>query len=195
VLFEDLAMKTRISAFLLIVLLMPSLVSAQATKATRTPPKTADELREECKKFVQDFFDWYVPKASADVSQQGSTAEALALKKHPDDFSRALKYALTGDASASAKSTEVVGLDGDPFLNCQDCPKKVKFGEPKLTGYKCQVSLYFMQDNVQEEKPHVTAEAMYTQKRWVFTNFLDPDGGEDLLTTLQKLKADRSKPQ
>jgi hypothetical protein len=187
-------MKFRTTVLLLFVL-SSSLMFAQATKPTRTPPKTSDELREECKKFVQDFFDWYVPKASADVNKQGSTAEALALKKRPEDFSRALRYALTGDASASAKSTEVVGLDGDPFLNCQDCPKKVKFGEPRLTGYKCQVALYFMQDNVQEEKPHVTAEAMFTQKRWVFTNFLDPDGGEDLLSTLQKLKQDRSKPQ
>jgi hypothetical protein len=188
-------MKTRTYALVLIALFIPSLLTAQATKATRTPPKTADELREECKKFVQDFFDWYVPKASADVNKQGGTAEALALKKRPDDFSRALRFALTGDASASAKSTEVLGLDGDPFLNCQDCPKKVKFGDPKLTGYKCQVALHFMQDNVPEENPHVIAEAMYTQKRWVFTNFLDPDGGEDLLSTLQKLKQDRAKPQ
>jgi hypothetical protein len=184
-------MKLRIYACLLAVLLLPTFVNAQAAKATRTPPKTSDELREECKKFVQDFYDWYLPKAAADVSKQGSTGEALALKKRPEDFSRALKSALTVDAAASAKSTELVGLDGDPFLNCQDCPKKVKFGEPKLTGYKCQVSLFFMQDNVPEEQPHVIAEAMYTQKRWVFTNFLDGEGGDDLMTTLKKVKAGR----
>jgi hypothetical protein len=188
-------MKLRLSVLLITALLLPTSLYAQAAKATKTPPKTADELRDECKKFVQDFYDWYLPKATADVNKQGSTAEALALKKRSDDFSRALKYALMKDSASSAHSTEVVGLDGDPFLNCQDCPKKVKYGDPKLTGYKCQVPLYFMQDNVPEEKPHVTAEAMYTQKRWVFTNFLDPDGGDDLLTTLQKLKADRSKPQ
>ena len=188
-------MKLRISAFLLIALLLPTFAAAQASKPTRTPPKTADELRDDCKKFVQDFYEWYIPKATADVSKQGSTAEALALKKRPDDFSRALRYALTGNASASAKSTEVVGLDGDPFLNCQDCPKKVKYGEPRLTGYKCQVGLYFMRDNVPEEKPHVVAEAMYTQKRWVFTNFLDGDGGDDLMTILQKLKQQRANPQ
>jgi hypothetical protein len=181
-------MKTRIYVLLFIALFIPSLLAAQSTKATKTPPKTSDELREECKKFVQDFYDWYLPKATADVNKQGSTAEVLALKKRPDDFSRALKSALLTDAAASTKSTEVVGLDGDPFLNCQDCPKKVKFGEPKLTGYKCQVGLYFMQDNVPEEQPHVIAEAMYTQKRWVFTNFLDGEGGDDLLTTLRKAK-------
>ena len=187
--------KLRVTAFLLLALLLPTISSAQTTKPAKTPPKTSDELREECKKFVQDFYDWYLPKATADVSKQGSTTEALALKKRPDDFSRALKSALLTDAAASTKSTEVVGLDGDPFLNCQDCPKKVKFGDPKLTGYKCQVALHFMQDNVPEENPHVIAEAMYTQKRWVFTNFLDAEGGDDLLTTLKKLKADGSKPQ
>jgi hypothetical protein len=180
--------KLRVTAFLLLALLLPTILSAQTAKPTRTPPKTSDELREECKKFVQDFYDWYLPKATADVNKQGSTAEVLALKKRPDDFSRALKSALLTDAAATAKSTEVVGLDGDPFLNCQDCPKKVKFGEPKLTGYKCQVGLHFMQDNVPEEQPHVIAEAMYTQKRWVFTNFLDGEGGDDLLTTLRKAK-------
>ena len=186
-------MRLRVSAFLLIALLLPTFVNAQSAKPTRTPAKTADELREDCKKFVQEFYEWYLPKASGDVSKQGSTAEALALKKRPDDFSRSLRYALTGDASASAKSTEVVGLDGDPFLNCQDCPKKVKYGEPKLTGYKCQVPLYFMQDNVAEEKAHVIAEAMFTQKRWVFTNFIDGDSGGDLVTTLKKLKESQPK--
>ena len=188
-------MRLRVCASLLAVLLLPTFIHAQATKATKIPPKTSDELREECKKFVQDFYEWYLPKATADVNKQGSTGEALALKKRPDDFSRALKYALMQDSGAASKSTEVVGLDGDPFLNCQDCPKKVKYGDPKLTGYKCQVPLYFMQDNVPEEQAHVIAEAMYTQKRWVFTNFLDAEGGDDLLTTLKKLKADGSKPQ
>jgi len=181
-------MKLRASAFLLLALSLPTFVNAQTAKPTRTPVKTADELREDCKKFVQGFYDWYLPKASADVNKQGSTAEALALKKRPDDFSRALKYALMKDSAASAQSTEVVGLDGDPFLNCQDCPKKVKYGDPKLTGYKCQVSLFFMQDNVPEEKAHVIAEAMYTQKRWVFTNFIDGDGSGDLMQTLKKIK-------
>jgi hypothetical protein len=181
-------MKLRVTAFLLLALLLATLLSAQAPKATKTPPKTSDELRDECKKFVQEFYEWYLPKATADVNKQGGTAEALALKKRPEDFSRALKSALTADAAATAKSTELVGLDGDPFLNCQDCPKKVKYGEPKLTGYKCQVPLYFMQDNVPDEQAHVIAEAMYTQKRWVFTNFLDGEGGDDLMTTLKKVK-------
>ena len=181
-------MRFRVSAFLLIALLLPTFVNAQATKSARTPAKTADELREDCKKFVQEFYEWYLPKASGDVAKQGSSAEALALKKRPDDFSRALKYALMKDSVASAQSNEVVSLDGDPFLNCQDCPKKVKYGEPKLTGYKCQVPLYFMQDNVAEEKAHVIAEAMFTQKRWVFTNFIDAESGGDLVTTLKKAK-------
>jgi hypothetical protein len=181
-------MRTRLIGLLLLLVLLPTFLAAQATKPTRTPAKTADELREDCKKFVQDFYDWYLPKATADVNKQGSTAEALALKKRPDDFSRALKYALTGNASASAKSVEPLPLDGDPFLNCQQCPSKVKFGDPKLTGYKCQVSLYFMQDGEAETAPHVIAEAMFTQKRWVFTNFIDGDGSGDLMQTLNKMK-------
>ncbi len=184
-------MKTRVLGFLLLIVLLPNLLTAQAAKPTKpakTPAKTADELRDDCKKFVQEFYDWYLPKASADVNKQGSTAEALALKKRPDDFSRALKYALTVEAAAGTKSTELVGLDGDPFLNCQQCPLHVKYGDPKLTGYKCQLPLYFIQDGEAETAPHVIPEAMYTQKRWVFTNFIDGDGSGDLMQTLKKIK-------
>jgi len=182
---------------LFLLLAFPTWLAAQAAAAkkapARAPVKTADELREECKKFVQEFFDWYLPKASADVSKQGP-ADALALKKHPEDFSRELTYALATDAAARAKSNEVVGLDGDPFLNCQDCPLHVQYGEPKLNGYRCQVALYFVQDGVAEAEPHVIPEAAYLPgKKWIFVNFLDGDGQGDLLKTLKELKAEREK--
>jgi hypothetical protein len=70
--------------------------------------------QQSCRKFVKDFYDWYIPKSPKEFSSPDR-----AMKRRKDAFSSVLLQRLREDFEAQAKvAGEIVGLDSDPFLNC-----------------------------------------------------------------------------
>jgi hypothetical protein len=93
---------------LLTVVVVPLLLFGQSGPAQTTP--------ESCRKFVQAFYDWYVPKSDDD---HGPMLEG-ALRDKRVVFVRQLYRLLEEESDAQAKTTELVTPDFDFFLFSQD---------------------------------------------------------------------------
>lgn len=94
---------------MLLALTMPYSVPSQS--------KPSVETQRSAQVFVQGFYDWYIP-----IAQKNDSGPAfnVVLKNRAYLLSPELFRALEKDSEASAKSTDLVGLDFDPFLNSQD---------------------------------------------------------------------------
>jgi hypothetical protein len=137
--------------------------------------------------FVQQFYDYYLPKA---LVPDGLTS---TLDKRKADFDEPLSRALRDDIEAQAKATdEIVGLDFDPFLNSQDPAERYEVVSFEKKGGKYDVTVYEVRDGKRSEQPIVIPELTYNG-HWRFVNFHYPNG-DDLLTVLQSLKANRNSP-
>src|SRR5689334_19920193 len=69
-------------------------------------------------RFVQRFYDWYVPLA---IKSDSTPSWNQVLRYRGSSLSSELVRRLREDADAQAKvKGEMVGLDFDPFLNAQD---------------------------------------------------------------------------
>ena len=170
-----------INVLLLFVLII--LAAPQSRGDTTTAQPTADS----CRKFVQEFYNWY--------RSNGKTIQD-ALKKRASSFTPLLTQKLNIDEAASAASPgEVVGLDFDPFLNAQDIPDRCIVGKvtPKGNGYSVEVFEVF--SGKKDAKPAVVPELAFKNGQWIFTNFVYPrDGGksDNLLSVLKVLAAERA---
>jgi hypothetical protein len=91
----------------------------------------SSDVRKSLQRFVQDFYDWYVPKAFGDHT---GPAWDFALKYRKQAFSSELFRALQEDSDAQAKATDLVGLDFDPFLNSQDPCEQYEAGDSNQIG-------------------------------------------------------------
>ncbi|HEY3780580.1 MAG TPA: hypothetical protein VGL56_05815 [Fimbriimonadaceae bacterium] len=142
-------------------------------------------------KWVQGFYDWYVPAAIKDNSDPGSY---IALKKRGSDFSAALVNGLKEDLAASIKSKdEVVGLDFDPFLDSQDPCDHYKVEKISEKGGMYSVEAYGIREGKEETTASVIAEVAKVNGKFQFKNFVYPEAKSDLLSVLKQLKADRDK--
>ncbi len=136
------------------------------------------------RRFVQGFYDWYLPQA---FNGKGDPEED-ALKSKKALFSPELFRALMDDRKAQSKDpSEVVGLDFDPFLNSQDPAKHYSVGKTEHKGQDWLVSVY---SSYSTKEPAVTAQVERSNGGWRFTNFLYGKG-DNLLLVLRKLKKDR----
>lgn len=143
------------------------------------------------KKFVQGFYDWYVPKV---VSSNSGPAWNVAIKVKAGCFSPELEHKLREDSKAQAKDEgEIVGLDFDPFLNGQDTGRHYSVGKVVLKGGNYLAEVHRVVSGKPEEKLTVTAEVTGENGQWYFVNFLYPNG-HNLLGVLKALKDDRDKP-
>ena len=142
------------------------------------------------RKFVEDFYNWYVPMASHSHSEAASN---IALKKKSVAFSAELLKALKEDALAASKSPgEVVGLDSDPFLNSQEQVDRCVLGDVTEKNGASRVEIYDVLGGKKDKKPAVIAEVKQENGHWVFVNFWNPDSG-DLLSELRELSKSRKK--
>jgi Protein of unknown function (DUF3828) len=142
------------------------------------------------RKFVQDFYDWYVPMASHSHSEAASN---IALKKKSAMFSAELLKALKEDALAASKSSDgVVGLDSDPFLNSQEQVDRCVLGNITEKNGAFRVDIYDVLEGKKDKKPAVIAEVKQENGHWIFVNFWNPDSG-DLLSELRDLAKERKK--
>ena len=142
-------------------------------------------------KFVQDFYDWYVPVALAQKDEPASNA---VLKRNPPVLAPELLTALEQDRRAQAKSQEIVGLDSDPFLNSQDPCERYVVGDVREASGKSLVNVHAVCSGKKSEEPVTVAETTQENGAWVFVNFRPGKGeGDDLLTILKQLEQERGK--
>lgn len=153
-------------------------------------------IRKSLHEFVQNFYDWYVPKA---LSDHAFPAWDFALKYRKRAFSPELFRALKEDSDAQAKATDLVGLDFDPFLNSQDPCEHYEAGGSNQVGNEYRIRIYPSCSGQKSNVPTVIAELVRNDRQWVFVNFLYPDqmkqypDSADLLSNLKILRDDRAK--
>ena len=177
---------------LLILVLLASSSMAQSVAAA--------SASEACGQFVQQFYDWYLAREKALMSDESQeSAFEATLSEKASSFSPGLVQALKDDLAASKKSSdEIVGLDFDPFLNAQDAPERYVVGEVRPKGDHYYVDVFGVWEGKKNSKPDVVPELALKDGKWVFTNFhygqTDIPVNENLMSILQQLKKDREKP-
>ncbi len=159
--------------------------------------KGGSDIRASLRAFVQDFYNWYVPKALGD---NPFPASEFVLKYRKSALSPELFRALKEDSEAQAKSSDIVGLDWDPFLDSQDPCERYVAGGSTQKGNEYSVKVYAACSGKEGDQPVVIAELVQDGGQWRFINFLYPDQMEhfpesaDLLSNLKMLKDEREKP-
>ena len=166
--------------------------ASSQTLAQVQPPQ---DMEASCRKFVQQFYDWYLPRAK---DEHSGRAGDIVLKYRSSSFSLELRKRLKEDSDAQAKSEDIVGLDFDPFLNTEDSGfKRCTAGKVirKTESYWAEVSCVFPGPN--PDKSQIMPELIFQQGRWLFVNFhYHFDSGDDnLLNILKKLRKDRQEPR
>jgi hypothetical protein len=157
-----------------VCLLGPGLIPAQTISALET---------------AREFYTWYVPIA------QKSDGLAAVLKLRPNALTPALTDALKADRAASAKvKDEIVGLDGDPFLDTQDPCERYEVGIAAPGGTRALVPIYSVCQGTRSPKPAFTVELLLQKDKWQIANIHFQRGG-DLMGLLAQLKKDREKPK
>lgn len=177
-----------------------------ATLSHRAQEKSPQDVQKSCGVFVQEFYDWYVPKWLTDDLYSDSlfkkweaTRDPLKQNKYP--LSAELARRLKVDRAAQEKvKGELVGLDFDPYISGNAGPVgRYVVGRitPKAGHYLAEV---YPQPSVEGKKPMVAAEVAFENERWIIVNFhyYIYDGGKltrrfDLLTTLKQLREERRK--
>jgi hypothetical protein len=145
-----------------------------------------------CRKVVQEFYDWYVPKAVQDHAGRPSD---IVLEYDRSGFSAELFRKLKEDSEAQAKADDLVGLDSDPFLGGQDTCEPYSLRKVTRTGTRCWVEVHGS-SCAKNAKPDVVPELALKSGHWIFVNFHYPQLGKhtDLLSMLSKLSRDRQRP-
>ncbi len=153
------------------------------------------DMQKSCRDVVQAFYGWYVPKALKDSEVPASD---LALKYKAALFSPQLLRALREDSQAQAKAKgEIVGLDFDPFLNTQDPSERYVLGNVSVKDDRCSVEVYSVSSGKKSAKAAVVPELVFKGGHWMFVNFhygkSKRSEGENLVSTLKRLREDRQK--
>ena len=168
------------------VLLAVCVLGSSAVLADTLSPQQAA-----ASKFVQKFYDWYVPIVFK--PSKGDSSD-VAIAKRGSLFDPPLLKALKVDSEAQRKSPgDIVGLDFDPFLNAQDPDDKYVVGEVSESGGLYLVSVYGVRKGKRHKKADVVAELKPAKDTFVFTNFRYGDDG-DLVAILKQLADDRANP-
>jgi len=138
---------------------------------------------------AREFYTWYVPIALK------SDGLAAVLKQRPNALAPALASALKADRAAAAKNKdEIVGLDGDPFLDSQDPCERYEVGTAAPGGTRALVPIYSICQGKRSPKPEFTVELLIQKDKWQIANIHFQRGG-DLMGLLAQLKKDREKPK
>ena len=160
-----------------------------AQVASRPPDSCA------CRRFVQQFYDWYVP--STKTTTHGRPSD-LALQHKPEVFNPDLLRALKADSEAAARAKgEIDGIDFDPFVGGQDPADHYEARRAtwrRDNKYSVEVWRASPTDTAAKSgKPDVVADVVLDRGRWQFLNFRYPDVDADLMSILAQLREERRK--
>jgi hypothetical protein len=161
---------------------MLSLIVVACTKTN--PALSADSAR----RAVDEFYGWYVP-----MQKQTPGADMRAIHDRAPLFSPELITALRADSVASAASPgEIVGLDGDPFLNAQDACDRYSSAGVAEVGDRFLVQVLGSGGCQTHTTADVTVEVTPTEGNLVFTNFIySPRERDNLVALLAYLDSTR----
>lgn len=149
--------------------------------------------RSSCRRFVQQFYDWYVPLAQATMNGPASDS---ALQHKAEVFNPDLLRALKVDSEASAHAKgEIVGIDFDPFVGSQDPADHYEARRVTWRENKCSVEVWGASptDTAKSRKPDVFADVVIDRGHWQFLNFRYPGLNADLVSVLARLREERRK--
>jgi hypothetical protein len=171
-----------IALFWLWIVLMPNVARARPDNDPAiTPPQI----------FVQQFYDWYAPRA---VQDNRIPAWVSALKSKAALFDARLAAALRAGAEAQARTSgDIAGIDFDPFLGSQDPEEKYAAGQPACKGRICRVAVYGAPAGKRRGESSAIVELRQKPDGWLIANLHYPKNG-NLLAILQLLEKSRQKP-
>jgi hypothetical protein len=155
----------------------------------RGQAKGDQQSSQSLRRFVQSFYDWYVPIALRD---DRNPASYVVLTDRATSLNSELLRALETDFAAQANATEgIVGLDWDPFLGTQDPDDHYVVGKTTRQGKRYFVDVYSVRSGKRGDKPDVIPELTWQNGSWVFVNFHYPHVRSDLLRALTALRESR----
>jgi hypothetical protein len=183
----------KLTLYLASLSMLAMVVSCAGHDDNRSSATTQGESKpdtELARKFVQEFYDWYVPIA---VNGHSGRASDLALQSRHSAFDSSLAGQLKEDSSAQAKvQGDIVGLDFDPFVAAQDPCERYEVVNVRSKAQSYLVDVRGVGGCEKHSEPDLTAEVVFNNGAWLFTNFHYPGPlASDLLTILKKLRADR----
>ena len=147
---------------------------------------TTDRELADATAFVRGFYGWYLPAAGTGQGLKRAISDSAAL------FAPDLVRALEADGEAQAKNpNEVVGLDGDPFLDAQDFCERYDVGTARRAGNDILVDVYARCSGDTTSAPRIAARVRRNGQGWSFVNFQYPQRGSDLLKDLDELRRQR----
>jgi hypothetical protein len=141
---------------------------------------------------VAQFYQWYVP-----LARDSAEADMRAVRERSAFFPASLVAALRADSLATAQSPDdVVGLDGDPFLNSQDpCKRYAPIGTVQRDT-QFFVAVRGSGGCASHATPDVTVEVTPVNGHPVFTNFIYSSKPRDnLVSMLSDLAGARRSPR
>jgi hypothetical protein len=157
--------------------------------------KAQSDIDQSCRKFVETSYVGFVVRASLH-----SPVRALewVLGYEPRIFTSGLFLELRQDSEAQRKvGGDIVGLDFDPFLACQDCPWRYVVEKTAIKDDRCWAEVHGIWEEKETAGPNVTAELQRKDGRWVFANFHYPNPErpefENLLSLLKSLREYRAR--
>lgn len=173
--------KTKIYGGVFLCLILCSLLLGQDNEQR--------DMNKPCRKFVETFYLAHSPFPGGQVPALEST-----LKDDRGVFSSDLFLQLSEDSEAQRKAGgDIVGLDFDPFLACQDCTLSYRVEKTTIRDGRCWAEVHRGGD----EKASVTPELVFRDGRWVFVNFHYPNPErpefENLLSLLKSLREFRAR--
>lgn len=185
--------KSGVVALLLSASVAVSETSGAAQAAPPAPVASVVNRSEECRRFVQSFYDWYAPEAD----KESGAAMQVVMKKKGYLFSSELRARLLEDAAAQSKAKgEIVGLDFDPFLNTNsDVAKKYVATKVVQQGTSYLVDVHGVFSGKKSAMPTVTPAVGFVNGKCVFVNFhygkgVSPEN-ENLIRVLKAIASDR----
>jgi hypothetical protein len=157
---------------------------AGSLSAQRSGAQPSDE---ECRNFVQSFYDWYTPNALNDPYYAGE----ILLKSEflSPDLTRQLKEV----DYVEERSGGDIWLSVDPIVNSEDLWEKFVARNVTHSAGHYLVEVYGVSSEKKPASADVVAELVFQSGQWVFVNFHYPgnlasSGNENLLSVLRRLR-------
>ena len=146
----------------------------------------ADTELSQAAQFVRAFYGWYLPAAGTGAGLKQAISDSATL------FAPEIVHAIEADGEAQAKNpNEVVGLDGDPFLDAQDFCERYDVGTARREGTDILVDVYARCSGDTTSTPRIAARVRRNGQGWTFVNFQYPQRSSDLLKDLDELRRQR----
>lgn len=155
----------------------------------QTPAATEAAIPASLGSFVQEFYDWYVPKF---WKSSPKPAVAIALKRRDSLFNAKLTEALQDHLTSSGRGRRA-SADHlfDPFLNAGDACDRYRVGAVRGEEKHYGVDIYGVCSGVMRRTPAVTAELTREGDHWVFVNFWYPNE-RDFLSRVRVSRGDNA---